>query len=142
MRNLIKKSGEWILFPSIIILVVVVVSWLRENNQDGYLELILAITVLWIIWLYITKSEVTKKYGQLLSFSYKFYEKTKRHGIDEYDFENCTLSDFEDEFEEWLKKKIAYKKYLTKQVSTKKLVKNEASKLYSKFIDEYPYINK
>lgn len=86
-----------------IFLVGIVGTALMKNGKEEIILLILTVMIFWVIWLYIGRSETRNKYDQLLSFAHKFYKETKK--TDDYDFEDYTVSDFEDEFEEWMREK-------------------------------------
>ena len=109
MRKFIKENTGGIIGIIIVFLIIFLVSIggasLMENGNEVGLLLILTIAIFWNIWLYISRGEIKEKYKQLLNFSHKFYKNAKKAKADEYDNEDYTLSEFETEFEEWLKEK-------------------------------------
>ena len=76
---------------------------LIEKGREWVVLIILFCLVCWIILLHIWKREIKEKYKKLLYFSHKFYKKVKKVETDKYDFEDYTLGDFEEEFEDWLR---------------------------------------
>jgi len=109
MKKFIKENKEGIMGIIIFFIIIFLVSiggtLLIENGYEAEVLLILILSIFWIIWLYISKGEIKEKYKQLLNFAHKYYKETKKMKADEDDFEDYALSDFETEFENWLREK-------------------------------------
>lgn len=109
MRKFIKENKVGIFGIIIFFLIIFIVSiggsLLIENGNGADLLIILSFAIFWIIWLYISRSEMKEKYKQLLNFSHKFYKMAKKINADKDDYGDYTLGEFEDEFEEWLREK-------------------------------------
>lgn len=110
MRNIIKENKLLIKSMMILIAIIAIImsvtfggSWLIDNDRESDVFLILFILIIWIIYLYVDKSSNKKQYNQLLHFAYRF--KDKKKDADENGWEDYTLHDFEEEFQNWLREK-------------------------------------